>query len=70
VAGDRVYFGVRGDGVPGGQPPRLVALSAQNGKRLWEMDLEGAVLSAPVVAGKYLIFGTDQNYFYVMEEVF
>ena len=63
VAGDRVYFGVRGDGVPGGRPPRLVALSAQNGKLLWEMDLEGAVLSAPVVAGKYLIFGTDQNYF-------
>ena len=45
VAGDRVSFGVRGDGVPGGRPPRLVA-------------------------GKYLIFGTDQNYLYVMEEVF
>ena len=26
------------------------ALSARNGKLLWEMDLEGAVLSAPVVA--------------------
>ena len=39
MAGDRVYFGVRGDGVPGGRPPRLVALSAQNGKLLWEMDL-------------------------------
>lgn len=70
VAGDRVYFGVRGDGVPGGRPPRLVALSARNGRLLWEMDLEGAVLSAPVVAGNYLIFGTDENYFYVMEEVF
>ena len=70
VAGDRVYFGVRGDGVPGGRAPRLVALSAQNGRLLWEMELEGAVLSAPVVAGNYLIFGTDRNYFYVMEEVF
>ena len=70
VAGDRVYFGVRGDGVPGGRPPRLVALSAHNGRLMWEMDLEGAVLSAPVAAGKYLIFGTDRNYFYVMEEVF
>ena len=70
VAGDRVYFGVRGDGVPGGRPPRLVALSAQNGRLLWEMELEGAVLSAPVVAGNYLIFGTDRNYFYVLEEVF
>ena len=70
IAGDRVYFGVRGDDFPGGRPPRLVALSAQNGKLLWEMDLQGAALSAPVVAGKYLIFGTDLNYFYVMEEVF
>ena len=70
VAGDRVYFGVRGDGVPGGRPPRLVALSAQNGRLLWEMELEGAVLSAPVVAGNHLIFGTDRNFFYVLEEVF
>ena len=70
MTGDRVYFGVRGDGVPGGRPPRLVALSAQNGKLLWEMDLEGAVPSAPVVAGEYLIFGTDQYYSCVMEEVF
>ena len=70
VAGDRVYFGVRGDDLPGGAPPRLVALSAQNGKLLWQMELHGAVLSAPVVAGKFLIFGTDENYFYVLEEVF
>ena len=47
MAGDRVYFGVRG-----GRPTRLVALSAQNGKLPWEMDLEGAVPSAPVVAAK------------------
>jgi len=61
VAGDRVYFGVRGGDVPGRRPPRLVALSAQNGKLLWEMDLEVAVPSAPMVAGEYLIFGTDQR---------
>jgi outer membrane protein assembly factor BamB len=69
VAGDRVYFGVRGDAAAG-VAPRLVALSARNGKLAWEMDLEGAVLSAPVVSGKHLIFGTDENLFYVLEEVF
>ena len=46
MAGDRVYFGVRGHGVPGGRPPPQVALPAQNGKLLWEMELEGAMLSA------------------------
>lgn len=70
IAGDHVYFGVRGDDLPGGKPARLVALSAKNGRKLWEMETKGAILSAPVVAGKYLIFGTDLNYFYVMEEVF
>ena len=39
-------------------------------RKLWEMETKGAILSAPVVSGKYLIFGTDLNYFYVMEEVF
>jgi outer membrane protein assembly factor BamB len=71
VAGNRVYFGVRGDGdVPGGMNPRLVCLSARNGKLLWEMELEGSLLSAPVVAGKWLIFGTDRNMFYVLEELY
>jgi outer membrane protein assembly factor BamB len=50
--------------------PKLVCLSARDGKMLWEMETEGAILSAPVVAGKWLVFGTDRNYFYVMEEVF
>jgi outer membrane protein assembly factor BamB len=85
VAGDRVYFGVRGDiplpGEPqalsssravttGGRIPRLVCLAAETGKLLWEMELDGAILSAPVIGGKWLVFGTEANYFYVLEEVF
>ena len=68
VAGTRVYFGVRGDPLTG-SPPRLVCLSARNGRLLWEMELDGAVLSAPVAARDLLIFGTDENYFYVLQEV-
>ena len=41
-----------------------------NGRLLWEMELEGALLSAPVIAGKWMVFGTDRNYFYVLEEVY
>ena len=68
VAGNRLYFGVRGDPL-GGSPPRLICLSARNGRKLWEMELDGAVLSAPVASRDLLIFGTDQNYFYVLQEV-
>jgi outer membrane protein assembly factor BamB len=77
VAADRVYFGVHGDnlsndriaGVPLLQRPRLVCLSARNGKLLWELEIQGSVLSAPVIAGKWIVFGTDENVFYVLEEV-
>jgi outer membrane protein assembly factor BamB len=67
VAGNRVYFGMAGDV---SHPPRLVALSARNGRTLWEMETEGELLSAPLIAGKYMIFGTDEHVFYVLEEVF
>ena len=77
VAGDRVYFGVRGDGTrlegadkSSGRAPRLVCLSAKDGRILWDMDTEGAILNAPVVSGKRMIFGTETNKFYVLEEVF
>ena len=68
VAGSRLYFGVRGDPLRG-DPPRLICLSARNGRLLWDMELDGAVLSAPVASRDLLIFGTDQNYFYVLQEV-
>ena len=78
VAGDRLYFGLLGDEPGLVEPqrrtepavPRLLCLSARNGKVLWKMDLEGAVLSAPVIAGKWLMFGTDKSMFYILEEVF
>jgi outer membrane protein assembly factor BamB len=72
VAGDRLYFGLRGDDSPygGGRPARLVCLSARNGRLLWQMDVEGSLLSAPVIAGKWMVFGTDRNFFYVLEQVF
>ena len=69
VAGDRLYFGVRGDPRPGGRPARLICLAAGNGRMLWEMELDGAVLSAPVASRGLMIFGTDQNFFYVLQEV-
>jgi outer membrane protein assembly factor BamB len=88
VAGDRVYFGLRGEeglgdaepaaGAPaadstekdGPRGPRFVCLSARDGRLLWEIETEGTILSAPVVAGKWIVFGTDKNFFYVLEEVF
>lgn len=69
VAGDRVYFGLRGDATAGVKP-QLVCLSARNGKELWRMELSGAMLSAPVISGKWIVYGTNQSYFYVLEELY
>lgn len=49
--------------------PRLVALSARSGRKVWELETNGAILSPPVVAGRYMVFGTDRNYVYVLERV-
>jgi outer membrane protein assembly factor BamB len=78
--GDRSAAGGQGGGDAQGvsqggerqglQAPRLVALSARNGRLQWEMELDGALRSAPVVAGDRLVFGTDQNMFYVLEELY
>ncbi|HUX52514.1 MAG TPA: PQQ-binding-like beta-propeller repeat protein [Spirochaetia bacterium] len=56
---------------PSGKPvsPRLVCLSARNGKVIWQMNIDGALLSPPVVAGKWIVFGTDKNFVYVLEEL-
>ncbi len=73
IAGDRVYFGVRGDENEkdgGGVKPKLVCLSVRDGKILWQMDLDGPVLNSPVISGKRMIFGTENNLFYVLEEIF
>ncbi len=71
VAGDRVYVGLRGDPTSADGPkPKLVCLSARNGRLLWQLDLDGSLLSAPVISGKWIVFGTDQSYFYVLEELY
>ena len=75
VAGNRIYFGLSGSehsGLPGGGgvAPKLVCISATNGDLLWDTDLEGAVLSAPVIAGKRIFFGTEEHQFYVLEAIF
>ena len=74
IAGDRIYFGIQGDerGSEGivEALPKLVCISARTGEFLWDMELEGAVLSAPVISGKRMLFGTDRNMFYVLEEIF
>jgi outer membrane protein assembly factor BamB len=67
TASGRVYFGLLGDDR---NPPQLVCVAAADGNLLWQMDLEGSILSAPVIAGKRIVFGTDENVFYVLEEVF
>jgi len=50
--------------------PELVCISARDGRLLWQMETEGSILSAPVIAGKRVIFGTDKSVFYVLERVF
>lgn len=74
IAGNRIYFGVDGNdgtyyGGLGDVSPRLVCLNAADGNLLWEIDIEGKLLSAPVIAGKWIVFGTDKHLFYVLEEV-
>jgi outer membrane protein assembly factor BamB len=75
VAGDRVYFGLDGSDDPNyaadkSVPAKLVCLSAGDGRLLWDTPIEGRLLSAPVIAGKWIVFGTHQHVFYVLEEVF
>ena len=71
VAGNYVYFGLYGDTVcPGAGPAKLICLHAETGKRMWEMEIEGSLLSAPVIARDWMIFGTNENNFYVLEELF
>ena len=73
VAGDRVYIGLRGsideDTLVKPYPSLLVCLSARTGKVLWEFETDGDILSAPVIAGDWIVFGTDNSFFYVLEEV-
>ncbi|MCA1755167.1 MAG: PQQ-binding-like beta-propeller repeat protein [Spirochaeta sp.] len=84
IAGNTVYFGVHGEldaaseaavtespnDSPDAAPARLVALSTRNGSKEWEMPIDGAVLSAPVIAGRRILFGTQNSVFYILEALF
>jgi outer membrane protein assembly factor BamB len=59
-----------GGGSAGFRNPSLVCLSASSGTVLWRMETEGAIMSAPVIAGNWLVFGTSLHYLYVLEQVF
>ena len=67
IAGNRLYFGLYGGEE---KPSRLVCLDVRDGRLLWYMEIEGSLLSAPVIAGRRIIFGTDRSVFYVLEQVF
>ncbi len=70
LSGDRMYLGLRGgEYSPSLRAPRLVCLSARDGRLLWELETEGAILSAPVIAGKWMIFCTEDQVFYVLESI-
>ena len=67
IASGRVFFGLLGDLY---NPPQLLCISANDGSILWQMETDGSILSAPVISGKRIIFGTDKSVFYVLEQVF
>jgi len=68
LAGGRLYFGLRAPDEPESKG-RLVCASPRNGKIFWDMEVEGSILNSPVIAGSWIIFGTDQGEFYVLEEL-
>jgi len=70
LSGDRIYLGLRGgEYSPSLRDPRLICLSARDGRLLWEFETEGAILGAPVIAGKWMIFCTEDLIFYVLEAI-
>lgn len=74
VAGDRIYVGLQGvkektDMGWFGDNPKLLCLSAKDGSVQWQMETDGAVLNSPIISRGRIMFGTDRNYFYVLEEI-
>jgi outer membrane protein assembly factor BamB len=47
-----------------------MCISVEDGTTIWEYETEGAVLNSPLISNGRIIFGTDDNIFYVLEEVF
>jgi len=59
IAGEKLLFGSDRFGV--------VALARKNGKQLWRRDLNGGVLSQPLVNEKSVFAGTDTGILYSLE---
>ncbi len=75
IAGNRMYFGVNGiaSETDSGffiNKPKLMCISVEDGTTIWEYETQGAILNSPLISNGKIIFGTDENIFYVLEEVF
>lgn len=74
LAGDRLYFGLRADAsMAGGVVPSggaLVCASPSTGRILWTIPVDGTILNSPVIAGRWILFGTDAGFFYVFEKLY
>lgn len=75
IAGNRIYLGVNGissktDSGFFTKKPVLLCISAEDGTTIWEYETEGAVLNSPLISNGKIVYGTDENIFYVLEEVF
>jgi len=69
-SGDRVYVGVRASDDNPGSTDCLLCFRAADGALLWSIETDGAALSAPVIADRWMVFGTDRHVLYVLEGVF
>ncbi|MDA3852530.1 MAG: PQQ-binding-like beta-propeller repeat protein [Spirochaetaceae bacterium] len=70
LAGGRLYFGLRAPQEEGNNQGYLVCAHPRNGRVLWKIPVDGTILNSPVIAGPWIIFGTDSGDFYVLEEIF
>jgi hypothetical protein len=43
---------------------------ANDRRAVWKIPVEGTILNSPVVAGRWIMFGTDAGFFYVYESVY
>ncbi|WP_028973305.1 PQQ-binding-like beta-propeller repeat protein [Spirochaeta cellobiosiphila] len=68
LAGGYIYFGLRADDSIG--ISQLVCVDPRKQKVLWQIPIEGTILNSPVIAGSWIIFGTDKGKFFILEEVF
>jgi len=68
LAGGLLYFGLRADPATG--QGQLVCFHPQKERVLWTVPVEGTILNSPVIAGPWIIFGTDEGKFFILEEVF